>query len=98
MIALIAGLIYLQQKNDQDSIQNFSGAIFFTITFSSFNSLTSALFVSKLRFFSCISVTVRYFIYPLTYIQSRKMFSPRFAASLFRGISALRKIITSAGA
>ena len=61
MIALIAGLIYLQQKNDQDSIQNFSGAIFFAITFSSFNSLTSALFVSKLRIFiccSCISVTV----------------------------------------
>eukprot|EP00794_Sanderia_malayensis_P003789 gene3789-4312_t len=43
-IAIIAGLVYLRQDNDQDSIQNFSGAIFFCVTTSSFNSLTSALF------------------------------------------------------
>ncbi|XP_065053013.1 protein white-like isoform X1 [Rhopilema esculentum] len=44
-IALLAGLIYLQQTYDQDSIQNIAGAMFFCITSSSFNSMTSALFV-----------------------------------------------------
>lgn len=44
-IAVLAGLIYLRQDYDQASVQNIAGAMFFCITSSSFNSLTSALFV-----------------------------------------------------
>lgn len=45
VIALIAGLVYLRQDNDQNSVRNLNGCMFFAITTSTFNSLTSALFV-----------------------------------------------------
>ena len=46
MTAMIAGLIYLQIRYDQDGIQNIAGVYFFLVTSASFNSLQGVIFVS----------------------------------------------------
>lgn len=50
VISIIAGLVYLQQDNDQDSIQNITGAIFFIVTTASFNQLQGAILVFPAEF------------------------------------------------
>eukprot|EP00111_Clytia_hemisphaerica_P021823 TCONS_00064161-protein len=46
VIALIAGLVYLNQGNEgQDSVRNLNGALFFVTTTMTFNSITGSLYV-----------------------------------------------------
>lgn len=45
VIALIAGLVYLDQDLNQAGVTNMNGAMFFCITTLSFNSITGSLFV-----------------------------------------------------
>ena len=46
MIAIVFGLIYLQQKEDQNSVININGVLFLCITNSSFSYLFAVLNVN----------------------------------------------------
>ena len=50
VIALICGLVYFGQEENQDGIENLNGAMFFSITTLTFNSITGSLFIFPAEF------------------------------------------------
>ena len=50
LTSIFAGLVYLQQDNDQKSIQNINGAIFFALANSTFGNCFSVISVFPLEF------------------------------------------------